>query len=84
MPLKGNMKVIHTGFDAADAAVRRHGGGFITPTAFRSAVRRELEAAGLMAYRAIYDNAGNCRVCGESGRCPGWHTTTEIDAAATY
>lgn len=22
---------------------------------------------------AVYDEGGNCRVCGEAGRCPGWH-----------
>lgn len=34
---------------------------------------RSLLAVGVEPVRAEYDAAGNCTVCGEAGRCPGWH-----------
>jgi len=49
-----------------------------TRRAFVLALRRELKSRGLPFGRATYDAAGNCRVCGESGRCPGLHTLDEI------
>jgi hypothetical protein len=35
---------------------------------------RALRRIGLDPIRATWDEAGNCTVCGEAGRCPGWHT----------
>jgi hypothetical protein len=44
-------------------------------------VKRELIKAGKYPVKAISDYAGNCLICGEAGRCPGWHTITETQAA---
>jgi hypothetical protein len=32
-----------------------------------------LVAAGRVPIMASYDAAGNCTLCGEAGRCSGWH-----------
>ena len=49
---------------------------------FRSAVRRWIvRKTGRQPVAATEDAAGNCLVCGESGRCPGWHTAEEATAA---
>lgn len=40
-------------------------------------VRRRIVATGLEPIKAEYDTAGNCRTCGEAGRCPGYHTQGE-------
>jgi len=40
---------------------------------FSANYRRRLVRAGHKPIRATYDAAGNCRICGECGRCPGWH-----------
>ena len=33
---------------------------------------------GLMAISAPVSDGGTCQVCGEDGRCPGWHTPDDI------
>jgi hypothetical protein len=33
--------------------------------------------SGKIPVKAIYDKAGNCIICGECGRCPGWHTVED-------
>lgn len=66
-----------TGNEAAKEAVRRNGGGFACWRTFKAAVARELRRAGERAVRARYDAAGNCTVCGEAGRCPGYHAASE-------
>ena len=35
--------------------------------------RRAILRQGYIPIPARWDEAGNCTVCGESGRCPGWH-----------
>lgn len=47
-------------------------------SAYRRAVRRAIERTGHHAIRAHYDAAGNCIICGECGRCPGWHFQSEV------
>lgn len=44
-----------------------------TRRAYRNFVRSAYQRLGLNPFRAEYDEAGNCKTCGESGRCPGWH-----------
>lgn len=71
-----------TGFEAADEVSRRRwrrfGRGFPTEESFRRAVRMELRnCTGVDPVRAVYDGAGNCVICGEAGRCPGWHHPDE-------
>jgi hypothetical protein len=44
-----------------------------TYRAFKAQMKREIAAEGLTPIRAVFDAAGNCTVCGDSGRCPGWH-----------
>jgi len=39
--------------------------------------KKAIEAAGYRAVKARYDNAGNCTVCHEAGRCPGYHVYQE-------
>ena len=38
-------------------------------------------ATGRQPHAAIEDHAGNCLVCGEAGRCPGWHLAEEFERA---
>lgn len=45
----------------------------MTEKQYKNMVRRAMLRAGLKPVAAIYDEAGNCTVCGEAGRCPGWH-----------
>lgn len=49
--------------------------------AFEDAQRAAIESRGLTPIRAQYDNRGDCFTCHESGRCPGWHTPDEEQAA---
>ena len=44
-----------------------------TEKRFTQQVRRTFLKAGYRPFKAVYDKAGNCVSCGESGRCPGWH-----------
>jgi len=46
----------------------------MTRAQYISQVKRKLLAQGYQPVRAIYDAGGNCVICGEAGRCPGWHT----------
>ena len=41
--------------------------------AFYAAIKREIRRRGYKPVRAHWDAAGNCLICGECGRCPGWH-----------
>lgn len=45
----------------------------MTFSQFSANYRRRLVRAGHKPIRAVEDAAGNCRICGEAGRCPGWH-----------
>ena len=63
---------------ADDKAFDRHGKKpFPSRKAHTNAVRRELWSMGIIAVGAEYDEAGNCRYCGEAGRCPGVHAEAE-------
>ena len=44
-------------------------------------IHDELIAQGITPIKAIYDEGMNCLICGESGRCPGWHTPDELEAS---
>jgi len=46
---------------------------------FRRWVKTILKAAGENPQPAVEDRGGNCIICGEAGRCPGWHTLDDID-----
>lgn len=50
---------------------------FTTQKAYYLRNRKALERAGQIAYKALFDEVGNCKICGECGRCPGWHTGEE-------
>jgi hypothetical protein len=50
----------------------------LTYSQYKSKVKRLLLKAGYNPVKASYDKAGNCKICGEAGRCPGWHTLQEI------
>jgi hypothetical protein len=41
-------------------------------------IKNKLIDGGHYPVQAIYDISGNCVICGEAGRCPGWHTKEEI------
>ncbi|MCU0601603.1 MAG: hypothetical protein MUC33_02920 [Desulfobacterales bacterium] len=49
---------------------------------FQRRVHRAIREAGHKPVRAQYNQAGNCTICGEAGRCPGWHLSTETEHAA--
>lgn len=67
-----------TGSEALDIAVALNGGRpFPNRLAAEDAVRRLLVAANKRPVPAHRDRAGNCPICGEAGRCPGWHTIEE-------
>ena len=40
---------------------------------YQNAVKRAFLCRGYSPILAHYDEAGNCTICGESGRCAGWH-----------
>ena len=52
---------------------------FPSCAAFYARNRQAIMAASGSAVRAECDEAGNCIICGEAGRCPGWHTVDEAD-----
>jgi hypothetical protein len=52
---------------------------FPTCAAYRARNHDAVMAATGSAVRAEFDQGGNCLFCGESGRCPGWHTVDEAD-----
>lgn len=49
-----------------------------TRSQFVHALRSLLRKNGVSYGNAIYDEAGNCKVCDECGRCPGVHTLDEL------
>jgi hypothetical protein len=49
----------------------------LTRTQYQSKVKRALMKGGNFPVKAVYDYAGNCVICGECGRCHGWHTIDE-------
>jgi len=53
--------------------------GFLTEEAYHNAVFNVLFQAGETPIPARYDKAGNCEICGEAGRCPGWHTPDDLE-----
>jgi hypothetical protein len=44
---------------------------------FAKFYRAGLIHAGFDPFPATYDEDGNCYLCGECGRCPGWHYAEE-------
>ena len=71
-----------TGTEALEIAVALNGGRpFPSRLAAEDAVKRLIVAANLRPVPARLDRAGNCTICGEAGRCPGWHTVEEKRAA---
>ena len=44
---------------------------------FKRRLKRELKKRGLEFFPASYDSEGNCKVCGEAGRCSGLHLIEE-------
>lgn len=57
--------------------------GYPSTKNFHRAVRRLLGRLGHTPVQASYDRAGNCKICGECGRCPGWHLQEEKDNPVT-
>jgi len=51
---------------------------FPSHAAYTRFVRRALVSAGQPPYKATYDPGNNCHICGECGRCPGYHTADEV------
>ena len=49
----------------------------MTQKQYYAKTKREILRSGETPVKAIWDEAGNCMVCGEAGRCPGWHTIEE-------
>jgi predicted aldo/keto reductase-like oxidoreductase len=47
--------------------------------AYERAQYRAIKKTGTPPVKAQYDEAGNCVICGECGRCPGWHTPQEAE-----
>ncbi len=45
---------------------------------YQLAVRALIIHRGEKPIKASYNKAGNCTICGEAGRCPGWHTQDDI------
>ena len=71
--------IITTSYEAADIAFQRNGGRpFRSYRARANAVRRVLRGLSYETIDATFDDAGNCTVCGEAGRCPGVHTLDEV------
>lgn len=52
---------------------RYNGALWPSPRAHAESARRAILGAGLIPVRATYDDGGNCTVCGEAGRCVGYH-----------
>jgi hypothetical protein len=48
---------------------------------FVRAVKNALRKRGIPYVDASLDAGGNCRICGEAGRCPGVHTVDELAEA---
>lgn len=58
--------------------LRRKGKPYRRRSDFVRAVYRWLVSKGYVPVAGLRDEAGNCRICGEAGRCPGWHTSCEL------
>ena len=54
---------------------------FASRAHYWAAVKREFDRRHLPAVRAEFDPRGNCTVCWEAGRCPGWHSPAEREKA---
>jgi hypothetical protein len=67
--------------DLAAAQWQRFGRPFASHAHLSAALKRALVNLGVRPVRATYDPAGNCKICGEAGRCGGWHTPGEASAA---
>ena len=47
--------------------------------AYETAVRKKIETfTGSAAVKAWRNKGGTCQVCGENGRCSGWHTWQDL------
>ena len=75
-----NMKSFEI-LDIVVAARLKHDLPFYSRAALERAVKREFVKQGIPAIRAMYDRYGDCTVCGECGRCPGYHTPAEVNQA---
>jgi len=62
---------------AMDLLAKLPGRTFPSMEAYYQRNYRVLRQAGIKPIRARLDTAGNCTICGEAGRCPGWHTPEE-------
>jgi hypothetical protein len=56
---------------------------FSSKREFARFVRNTIVQAGEIPEQAKYDDKGNCLYCGESGRCPQYHTRSEIELLNT-
>jgi len=52
-----------------------------TQDEYKRAQRDRIRKSGETPIKAFYDEGGNCKICGECGRCPGWHTPEESSRA---
>jgi hypothetical protein len=43
-----------------------------------------LKRKGYAPIKASYDDGGNCLICGEAGRCPGWHIPEEASLSDEF
>lgn len=72
-------------FEILDIVAARHWAKhhrpFNSSAALERAVKREFTKMGITAIRAQYDRNGDCIICGECGRCPGYHTPAEAQQA---
>ena len=46
---------------------------YATAEGLSNAIYRALLRAGYYPVKPRYDDNGDCLICGECGRCPGWH-----------
>jgi hypothetical protein len=52
------------------------GSGYPSQATYAQAIAQAYRQLHISCETAVYDEAGNCVRCGESGRCPGWHPRT--------
>ena len=57
-------------------------GATMTQKQYYAKMKKEILRSGCIPVKAIQDEAGNCIICGECGRCPGWHTSGEEQLAS--
>ena len=72
------MQSIEILYTVVDTRLKQHNRPFCSRSALERAVKREFAKQGITAIRAQYDSYGDCMVCGECGRCPGYHTPDEV------